>query len=181
MIELSMIRDIVAIFGVIAGFSYYVLTVRNANKARKTQLFTQIYQARYNPENIQRWWEIMSWEWEDFDDYYGKYGGFGVDPKLAAVSTAQFSYYDGIGLLVKNKMVDVNTVFHLMSAPIVSLWFKVETVIKAMREMEHGPGKNYMESFEYLANEMIKMRKQNGIGLPILSLHATSTLQELYP
>ena len=38
----SMIRDIVAIFGVIAGFTYYVMTVRNAEKARKIQLVTQI-------------------------------------------------------------------------------------------------------------------------------------------
>lgn len=34
MVELSTIRDLVTIFGVIAGFTYYVLTVRNANRAR---------------------------------------------------------------------------------------------------------------------------------------------------
>ena len=37
MIELSVFRDLVAIFGVIGGFSYYFLTVQNANKARKIQ------------------------------------------------------------------------------------------------------------------------------------------------
>ena len=35
MIELSTIRDLVAIFGVVAGFSYYVLTVRNARARRR--------------------------------------------------------------------------------------------------------------------------------------------------
>ena len=30
--EISVIREIVAIFGVIAGFSYYVLTVRATRK-----------------------------------------------------------------------------------------------------------------------------------------------------
>ena len=34
MIELGMIRDLVTIFGVIAAFTYYALTVRNANEAR---------------------------------------------------------------------------------------------------------------------------------------------------
>ena len=50
MIEISMVRDLVAIFGVIAGFSYYVLVVRNAQRTRemsleaqKTQIFLQIY------------------------------------------------------------------------------------------------------------------------------------------
>ena len=32
MIELSVIRDLVAIFGVLAGFSYYVMTVRSQQK-----------------------------------------------------------------------------------------------------------------------------------------------------
>jgi hypothetical protein len=35
MVELSVIRDLLAIFGVIAGFSYYVLTVRNANHSSR--------------------------------------------------------------------------------------------------------------------------------------------------
>lgn len=46
MIELSTIQDLVAIFGVIAGFNYYVLTVQNQRKARQAQLFIQIYQSR---------------------------------------------------------------------------------------------------------------------------------------
>ena len=58
MIELSTIRDLVAIFGVIAGFTYYVLTVRNTQKnlemslkSRQTQTFLQMYGA-INPELI---------------------------------------------------------------------------------------------------------------------------------
>jgi len=41
MIELSTIRDLVAIFGVIAGFSYYVLTVRATRKNQQQQLETR--------------------------------------------------------------------------------------------------------------------------------------------
>ena len=48
MIELSVIRDLVAIFGVIAGFSYYVVTVRNQNRARQAQLFMQIFSRQYD-------------------------------------------------------------------------------------------------------------------------------------
>jgi len=122
----------------------------------------------------------MAWEWKDFEEYYSKYGGFDIDPKIAAVSIAQFSYYDGIGLLVKNRMVDVETVFQLMSAPIISLWFKCETVIKGMRAMENGPGENYMENFEFLANEMIRIRLEKGISLPTFILHPKSTLHSKY-
>ena len=37
MVELSVVRDIVAIFGVIAGFTYYVLTVRNTSKVSQKE------------------------------------------------------------------------------------------------------------------------------------------------
>jgi len=168
--------------GLIVSILYYTFTLQNANKTRKTQLFTQIYRERYNPENIQRWWEMMSWNWEDWDDYYGRYGGFEVDPELSAISVSQFSYYDGLGLLVKNNMVDILTVFQLMSAPIVSLWLKYETIIEGMRNMDGGPGENYMESFEFMATEMIKMRIERGISLPVWVIHPKSTrYKELIP
>jgi sensor domain CHASE-containing protein len=43
MIELSVIRDLVAIFGVIAGFSYYVLTVRANQKNQELTLKAQAH------------------------------------------------------------------------------------------------------------------------------------------
>ena len=73
MIELSTVRDLVAIFGVIAGFTYYVITVRNAQKTRQTQTLMQLYQTRYSPEGVKRLWAIMSMEWTDFDDWMKKY------------------------------------------------------------------------------------------------------------
>ena len=51
MIELSVIRDLVAIFGVIAGFSYYVLTVRNAQRNQQHQLETRQAQLFMNVFN----------------------------------------------------------------------------------------------------------------------------------
>ena len=42
MIELSVIRDLVAIFGVITGLSYYIMTVRNTRKAREAQVYSTI-------------------------------------------------------------------------------------------------------------------------------------------
>ena len=40
---LQIVRDFVAIFGVIAGLTYYIMNVRNARKARQTQLYMPIY------------------------------------------------------------------------------------------------------------------------------------------
>ncbi len=55
MFELSVVRDLVAIFGVIAGFGYYVLTVRNKQEnqrqqleTRQAQLYMQVYNVSHN-------------------------------------------------------------------------------------------------------------------------------------
>ena len=53
MIELSTlqaIREIVTIVGVIAGLTYYILTVQNANKARKIQLTLRLTDQLQNKE-----------------------------------------------------------------------------------------------------------------------------------
>jgi hypothetical protein len=89
LVELSVIRDLVAIFGVIAGFSYYVLTVRNNQKnqelslkaqqqtleTRQAQLLMQIYDKVNNKEFTRDWAEInYFWKWKDSKEYWEKYG-----------------------------------------------------------------------------------------------------------
>ena len=175
MIELSVIRDLVAIFGVIAGFTYYVLTVRNAQKSRRTDTFMRLYQSRHNPQTHQRFWKLMALEWEDFDDFMNRLGPE-VNPEMAALRTSLWSEYDGIGMLVQDSMIDLNTVYRMMYQAIVMVWYKYETIIKGLREMEDGPGPSYYMNFEYLANELIKIRKKNGHPLPTSWLHPTSTL-----
>ena len=72
-----MIRDFVTIFGVIAGFSYYVLTVRNAQRnqqhqleTRQAQLFMQIYD-RFTTKEFQLDYRTLavSDDWTDYDDF----------------------------------------------------------------------------------------------------------------
>jgi hypothetical protein len=84
-LTVSMIRDIIAIFGVLAGFTYYVLTVRNTRvnqqqqlETRQAQLFMQIFQEFSSVENFKVLNEVMAMEWDDYDDFMSKYGG-GVD------------------------------------------------------------------------------------------------------
>ncbi len=159
--------------GMIIALIYYALQIRNQNKTRQAQLFMQIYQSRNTHDNMVRWVELNSWEWEDTDDWMRKYGAE-ASSEIRALPYEQFATYDGIGLLVRDKMLDVNIVFQLMSEPIVVMWYKFETIVKWIRN--GASGVSYLEHFEYLANEMILMRKQEDLPLPISRLHPTSTL-----
>lgn len=74
MIELSVIRDLVAIFGGKAGFSHYVLTVRATNRNRRIQLITNLMTGLTSFEGTRRGEELLSLEWKDYDDFDEKYG-----------------------------------------------------------------------------------------------------------
>ena len=80
MMEISIIRDLIACFGVIAGFSYYVLTVRATRKnqqmqleARKAQLYNQIYSWFTKTETLVEYMEMLNWEWTDYGDFERKF------------------------------------------------------------------------------------------------------------
>ena len=121
MIELSTIRDLVAIFGVLAGFTYYVLTVQNAQKTqqlaldtRKTSIYLQMY-GTITPELIDRVAKMNSWEFTDYNDFYLKYGD-----KFSEWESV-FQRYNGIGLLAKRDQVDLNLIFKLLTLPILMM------------------------------------------------------------
>jgi hypothetical protein len=160
MIELSVIRDLVAIFGVIAGFSYYVMVVRNQKETRQAQLFMQLFQTYVTKEWMTDNWELMTMEWDDLKDFFDKYDS-SVDIDNFAKRYRSWFFLDGIGLLLKKGLVDKEMVYHLMGGYWgIWLWEKFEDVIRFSREYNNLP--ELAVWFEYLAQEMAKMRVERG-------------------
>ena len=69
MIEISVVRDVLACFGVIAGLSYYILTVRNQNRTRHAQLFNQVVTFMGTYDFWRHYRKVMYMQWEDYDDF----------------------------------------------------------------------------------------------------------------
>lgn len=154
MIELGVIRDLVAIFGVIAGFSYYVLTVRNAHKARQTQMFMPIYSRVIDAEYRRHFSDIMVWEWTDYDDWERKYYEDRNEwAKLINVLTIQA----WVGMLLERKQIDVGLVSDAMRVPTIRMWDRIMPIIEEFRVRWDFP--TFGVSAEYLYREM-KKRKQ---------------------
>ena len=158
MLELSMIRDIVAIFGVIAGFTYYVLTVRNAQRTRdmaleaqKTQIFLQIY-GTITPDLVDRVMKMNRWEFTGYDDFMEKHG------EQYGEWESVLQRYNGMGLLAKQNQVDLDHLYKLLILPILNLWKNFEGIIKHRRELFDIP--ELYEGVEYLYIEMMKRRQQ---------------------
>ena len=145
MIELSMVRDLVTIFGVIAGFTYYVLTVRNAQKARQTQMFMPIYSRVLDSEYRRHFSDIRVWEWKDYDDWEEKYYRDRDEwAKLVNVMTV----LGWVWVLLKRKQIDLDVVNDTMRLSTFRLWEGIEPIVKEFRERwdfpEFGLGVEYL-------------------------------------
>ena len=148
MIELSVIRDLVAIFGVIAGLSYYILTVRNANKARWKDVLLQ----RINTvdDDFYSKWRTYALggintyeEWLKYDEEHPEAYGF--------ISYAS-QMLNSIGALLKDNMVDADSLFSVYS-PIIIIWTWERYKIITDFYREHINLPSYLENFEYLYHE----------------------------
>lgn len=153
MIDLSVIRDLVAIFGVIAGFSYYVLTVRNAQKSRQTQMFMPIYSRVIDAEYRRHFSDIMVWEWSDYDDWERKYFENRDEwAKLVHVLTVQGL----VGFLLERKQIDLGLVSDVMRVPTIRMWERIKPIIEEFRVRWDFP--EFGQPAEYLYREMKKRK-----------------------
>jgi hypothetical protein len=156
MVELSVVRDLVAIFGVLAGFTYYAITVRNSQRmqkmtleTRQAQLFMQIYDRWASKEITQMEMEFRDWEWNNFEDFESKYAS---DIESLSLRSVLGKYYEGIGVLVKRGLIDPTLVDDLMSSAILIYWEKFGSIIEEWRERLGFP--QAAEYQEYLYNEI---------------------------
>jgi len=162
MVELSVIRDLVAIFGVIAGLSYYVLTVRNNQRnqqlqleTRQAQLFMPIYNKFSELDQMKLMNRLWSIKWIDYDDFVEKYGepfSEEADTEVYASIWSACNYYEGIGVLVKRGLIESSLVDDLISGSIIRTWEEFGTIILEIRVRNNYP--QMYEWFEYLYNEV---------------------------
>jgi hypothetical protein len=115
-------------------------------ETRQAQLFMNLYAHMRGKEFVEDSRELTSWEWEDFVDFRRKYGSRG-DRELNTIFVSTGNFFDGIGVLVKRGLVDVNMVDELMSDWVLWYWERFGSVIKEYRAVSNP---KYFEWVEYL-------------------------------
>jgi len=159
---LSVIRDIVTIFGVLAGFSYYVMTVRNSNKARKTQILMQLRSLYLDKEWLLDYADLLETEWTSLEDYDKKYDST-VNPEHMAKRFRLWEYLDGVGYLLHENLIERESVYYMsqgQGAPMQ--WKKWQPIIEEnYRKRYNNP--DWWKWFEYLASEISKERIKRGL------------------
>ena len=119
----------------------------------------------------------MNYEFETFEEYQKKYSPR-VNPDKAHRAIAYYYIFDGLGMLVRNNVIDIDTVYRMLGRRIINIWFMIETTIEGVRK-QLDPGPDYLEDFEYLALELVRMRKEKGISLPVGYLKPNSKLHNI--
>jgi hypothetical protein len=170
MIELSIIRDLVAIFGVIAGFSYYVLTVRANQRnqelalkaqqlqleTRQAQLLMQVYNKFDTKEKHHAYTQIWNWQWNDFEDFWTRYG---VTENLEnwQILTSFLAFYEGLGTLVKTSKLPIEEVYLMLGGLTISVWGKFVPILDKIREQMNYP--RFASETEWLYHELMKYQE----------------------
>jgi len=150
----SVIKDCIPILAFIAASAYYIFISKNTVRSRKAQLFMNLYSQFRSAEFLKQWSEkFFNWEWEDFDDFQRKYSA-SVNVEYFAMYNSTCAFFEGVGVLVKNDLIDIQIVDELMSIPIKWMWEKMKPVTDGYRKLYGDPA--LWEFYEYLYEELKK-------------------------
>ncbi len=150
MVDITEISAIVAAAGVLIGVAYYILDIRQQTKIRQTDLVIRLYQTFGSKEMRQTWEKIIAREEVDFKKYLSKYG-------LSEINEIGW-FFEGVGVLLHRKLVDIAVVDDLFSSPIKTSWEKLKHIAEGERQRYNRP--QVWEWWEYLYNEMQKREQQ---------------------
>jgi hypothetical protein len=156
MLDIPSISAIAAALGVLVGVVIAVVELRNLVKQRHTDLVTRLSSdIALNRESLEAFVDIVEAEFEDYDDFVKRYGKFISKNQVPMSFMMMGNFYEQIGVLLRNKLIDASLVDQLF--PVSIIWEKTKPLVEGMRKEHHDPG--FFEWFEYLYNEM-KKREQ---------------------
>jgi hypothetical protein len=149
MVDILILQTIsiaIASAGVFAAAIYYIFQIRHQTRIRQTDLVMRLYSQFSSLEFAKVLEEVLNREEKNYDDYREKYG-------LAEV-TAVGMFFEGIGILLKRRLIDRELVDDMFTSDIKWTWEKLKDLTLASRKVRNQP--EIFEWFEYLYNEMKK-------------------------
>jgi hypothetical protein len=156
MVDITEVSAMIAAAGVLVGVAYYILDMRNQTKQRQTDTVMRLYAIFGSTEFQKAFQRMMNLEFRDYPDFLKQYAI--NDPEVLAASYTVGIFFEGIGVLVKRKLISMDLVDDLLSGPVVDTWDKLKPLVEGRRERLKRP--QTLEWFEYLYSEMKKREQQ---------------------
>jgi len=161
---LQAVSYIMGSIGVFVAAIYYVFNMRATLQVRKeanttqrqqletrqAQMFMGIYNQLVNKEFMKAYWKIMDSQWKNYDEYRELFR----DPEFQSAAYLLGAYFEGLGVLVREGLLDIRWIALLICGMTRTYWEKIETHIVEMRK---AIGQRRLGSeTEYLYNELMK-------------------------
>lgn len=150
----------------VAAF-YYMNVLRNAQstrelslrsqdqalETRQAQMFMQIFDKFHDPGFFEKYTQVLSWKWTDYDDFIEKYGPTN-NPDAWYSEGSVAAFFEGIGLLVHLGLLDLTLVHGLMFRHVMLFWERQRPISLEMRRRLRIP--HIDQWLEYLYTELMK-------------------------
>jgi len=158
MVDITSISAVVAAIGVIVGVVFTVLELRNLVKTRQTDLVIRLYSTFGSKEFQEVLMKVLDLEFKDYNGFVKKYVPSTSEENPIVTATSMVGiFFEGIGLLLHRKLIDIGLVGDLFISPVTMAWEKMKPIAEGWRKQYNRP--EIFEWFEYLDNEM-KKREQ---------------------
>lgn len=153
-LDVSTVSVVIASASVIGSAIYYMVETRHQRRMRRTESIVRLspwfsMDAKDVQEAISN---VCSAEYADYRDYLSKYAGKPEQTSLKLLG----NYFEGIGLLVSRKLVEVDLVFDFWGDIAESVWDDYVEVINGMRKDSGTP--YTFEYWEFLVEEFKKRK-----------------------
>jgi len=161
-VDVTEISAMVAAAGVLVGVVYYILEMRHQTKVRDTDLAIRMnpWMAVSGSELTDAIAEVWSLEFKDYNDFTKRYGPFSLRKPEQKAMHIIMNYFEGIGLLLKRNLMDMDFAWDLFGSSYFMAWEKMKPVVEGLRKQYDMP--DAWSYFEYLYNEL-KKREQKGV------------------
>ena len=164
------------------GVFYHIMTLRNTRRnqeltrrsqdqaleTRQAQLFMGLYETYRNPEFRKLHARVHNQEWEDFDDFWEKYGSE-TNPEAFSEWLSVAAFFNGAGVLLQRELIDINLTGELLANILCRSWPGTVPILEGFRQytVREGfapPHTKLLGGFEYLYNEVMKREERLASG-----------------
>ena len=146
--------------GILAGIAIALLELRDFGKTRKADLLMELYAISRSKEFNRDYMEILKHGWKDVDNWMEIQEGRPIAKNIEAYSKwlSVALYFEGVGVLLYRRLIDISLVDDLLSSEILILWEHIEPAVKKVRADMNRP--QLFEYFEYLYEQMKRRERK---------------------
>ncbi|MHA2119171.1 MAG: DUF4760 domain-containing protein [Candidatus Thorarchaeota archaeon] len=157
MVEITyqMVLSTIQTAGLLIGIFYYIMALRNQSKARRTQLYLQMLNKFSQSDMIDAQMKFKDVKWSTAKDFIEDWRN--PEGRMAVATLA--NWYEGLGVLVKENLLDIRVVALLLTGLVIDFWDKFMPIIDETRELLGSP--RFLSENEYLYNELMKFRSEH--------------------